>query len=38
MNEGLYGFGTTWGWVINDNFHFGVNYAFKWHNMQLADF
>ncbi len=24
-----YGFGMTWGWVINDNFHFWVNYAFK---------
>ncbi len=20
-----YRFGTTWGWIINDNFHFGVN-------------
>ncbi len=24
-----YRFGTTWGWVINDNFHFWVNFPFK---------
>ncbi len=24
-----YVFGTTWGWVINDNFNFWVNYTFK---------
>ncbi len=24
-----YRFGTTWGWVINDNCHFWVNYPFK---------
>ncbi len=26
-----YGFGTTWGWVINDSFHFWVNYPYKNH-------
>ncbi len=24
-----YGFGLTWGWVINDNFYFWVNYLIK---------
>ncbi len=27
--RGSYGFGMTWGWVINHNFHFWVNYHFK---------